>query len=136
MNRTSTLQRKTPLKGSGFLRTRTAIKRKPRKKIQGYHDKPVLDACRGESCYLNVRGVCRGEPQWPTVVPCHGNWSDLGKGAGIKAKDEYTVPGCFDCHQWLDVLTTATRDEKRSVFFDALARWEPVREIKLNKEQK
>lgn len=112
---------------------RTAMKRsgKRKHKIDGHHDQKMLDACRSESCYLSVPGLCPGIPEDPTVVDCHGNWADVGKGFGLKAKDQYSVPGCGPCHYWLDFGTTATRDEKRAVFFDALARWEPVRAIKL-----
>lgn len=66
------------------------------------------------------------------MVDCHGNWADTGKGMGLKAADRFSVPGCAPCHHWLDFGTTATREEKRAVFFDALARWEPERARKLN----
>src|SRR5690606_5424913 len=102
---------------------------------EGHHDNAMLTAVRGEPCYLNVPGLCRSYPEDPTVVPCHGNWDDLGKGAGLKAADRFSVPGCASCHYWLDFGTTATREEKRAVFFDALERWEPVRAQKL-KERK
>lgn len=115
---------------------RTAMKRSSRRKrkIAGHHDRKLLDACRGQDCYLNVPGVCLRIPQDPTVVDCHGNWADTGKGLGLKAADRYSVPGCAACHQWLDVLTVATREEKRAVFFDALARWEPVRTRKVERK--
>lgn len=130
---TSQLKRSPMKRGSGALR-RSEMKRGGRRKqIVGHHDRRYTEACRGESCYLTVRGVCAGVPRDPTVVPCHGNWSDTGKGAGLKAADRFTVPGCSACHYWLDFGTTATREEKREVFFNALARWEPVRTRKLNK---
>lgn len=129
----STLTRKTPLKPGGATLKRSPFKRSSRRKhkIAGHHDQRMLDACRGEPCYLQVPGLCALDPHDPTVVDCHGNWSDTGKSLGLKAKDKFSVPGCGPCHYWLDFGTTATREEKRAVFFDALARWEPVRERKL-----
>lgn len=128
----STLTRSTPLQAKTPMK-RTAMKRSGgrKHKIEGHHDQKMLDACRGQDCYLIVPGVCPRIPQDPTVVDCHGNWADTGKGLGLKAQDRYSVPGCGPCHYWLDFGTTATRDEKRAVFFDALARWEPVRAGKL-----
>lgn len=109
---------------------RSAMKRSSRRKhkIEGHHDSKMLAACRGESCYLIVPGVCPRIPQDETVVDCHGNWADTGKGLGLKAADRYSVPGCAACHYWLDFGTTATREVKRITFFDALARWQPVRD--------
>ena len=121
------LQRKTPLRATKPMGRSSRRKHK----IEGHHDRKMLDACRGEDCYLIVPGVCRRTPQDPTVVDCHGNWEDTGKGLGLKAADRFSVPGCGPCHYWLDFGTTATREEKRAVFFDALARWEPVRARKL-----
>lgn len=131
MKRTE-LVRRTPLRNKAPM-ARAPWKRsgKRKHKIEGHHDQKMLDACRGESCYLLVPAVCPGIPEDPTVVDCHGNWADLGKGFGIKAKDKFSVPGCGSCHYWLDFGTTASREVKRITFFDALARWEPVRAAKL-----
>lgn len=133
MIRNSTMQRKTPMDHGTSALKRTPFKRASRRKhkIEGYHDQRLLDACRGESCYLRIPGVCPRIPEDPTVVDCHGNWADVGKGLGLKAKDQYSVPGCAPCHYWLDFGTTVTRDEKRAVFFGALAKWEPIRAAKL-----
>ncbi len=130
------LQRKTALQSTKPLQ-RSAMKRSSRRKhkIAGHHDQKMLDACRGEPCYLRVPGLCALNPKDPTVVDCHGNWADTGKGLGLKAADRFSVPGCGPCHYWLDFGTTATREEKRAVFFDALRRWEPVRAAKLTKKQ-
>lgn len=113
---------------------RSAMKRSSRRKhkIDGHHDRKLLDACRGEPCYLQVPGLCARNPDDPTAVDCHGNWADTGKGLGLKAADRFSVPGCAPCHFWLDFGTSASREEKRSVFFGALRRWEPVRDKKIN----
>lgn len=106
---------------------RSAFKRKAPKKRAG-HDKEMLSACRGEGCYLRIPGVCIGGTD--TVVPCHANWPEYGKGMGIKARDEYTVPGCRACHYWLD-FRAGTKDEKKSSWVSAYNEWKPSREAKL-----
>lgn len=32
----------------------------------------------------------------------HSNFSEHGKGKGIKADDKYTIALCHSCHQWFD----------------------------------
>jgi len=132
------LKQKTPMSRGTAQMKRTPMKRSGRRKhkIEGHHEPKMLAAVKGEPCYLVVPGVCHSYPEDPTVVPCHGNWDDLGKGGGLKAQDRFTVPGCAHCHQWLDFGTIATREQKRAAFFDALARWEPVRARKLTKGKK
>ncbi|TFL14196.1 DUF1364 family protein [Pusillimonas caeni] len=126
------MQRKTALRAAKPMQRSS----KRKHKTEGHHDQKMLDACRGQSCYLLVPGVCPRIPKDPTVVDCHGNWADTGKGMGLKAQDKYSVPGCAGCHYWLDFGTTATREEKRAVFFDALRRWEPVRAAILDESDK
>ncbi|MFY3535491.1 nuclease domain-containing protein [Achromobacter denitrificans] len=142
MLRRSELKRKTPLRATGSRLSsgsgatlarqstlqRAAIKRRAPKKRAG-HEPKYLAACRGEPCFLQIPGVCRGELE--SVVPCHANWSAYGKGMGIKAKDIYTVPGCFRCHQCLDQGFSLTDAEKRATWEWAYNRWLPVRAGKL-----
>ena len=128
MLRRTPLTRKNPLKASAGL-TRTAFKRRAPKKRPGYHEPKYLAACRGEPCYLQIPGVCRGERD--TVVPCHANWSDYGKGMGIKAPDIYTVPGCARCHACLDQGMTLTKTEKKATWEWAYTRWDQARTTKL-----
>ncbi|MDM8356659.1 DUF1364 family protein [Pandoraea communis] len=119
----------SPFSGKAALRG-TTFKRKAPKKREG-HDKRMLDACRGENCYLRVPGVCPSTAE--TVVPCHSNEQEHGKGMGVKARDEFTVPGCFACHAWLD-QGSAPREKKFSVWRAAYRAWEPVRAAKLSIE--
>lgn len=128
LKRSAPLTRKTPLKATTGL-ARTPFKRRAPKKRPGYHEPKYLAACRGEPCFLQIPGVCRGERE--SVVPCHANWSAYGKGMGIKAKDEFTVPGCFRCHQCLDQGFSLTDAEKRATWEFAYHRWLPVRASKL-----
>ena len=142
LKRSAPLTRKTPLRATGFRRAtpyaagierqetpqRAAIKRRAPKKRAG-HEPKYLAACRGEPCFLQIPGVCRGERN--TVVPCHANWSDYGKGMGIKAPDIYTVPGCARCHACLDQGMTLTKAEKKATWEWAYTRWDEARTQKL-----
>src|SRR5690606_30745347 len=120
----STLKRKTPMRRAAMKAT------SKRKHIEGYHDKPMLEACRGELCYLSIPGVCVGGTD--TTVPAHSNQARHGKGMGIKAKDQYTVPACYACHAEIDQGHTFTREEKFALWNKAYAAWKPAREEKLN----
>ncbi|BDD90882.1 hypothetical protein PanNE5_03220 [Pandoraea sp. NE5] len=117
----------SPFSGTAALHG-TTFKRKAPKKREG-HDKRMLAACRGERCYLRVPGVCL--PTAETVVPCHSNEQQHGKGMGLKARDEFTVPGCMACHIWLD-QSSAPREQKFGVWRAGYRDWEPVREAKLS----
>ncbi|MBR8030814.1 nuclease domain-containing protein [Burkholderia vietnamiensis] len=91
-----------------------------------------LAACRGELCYLRVPGVCPMNPADETVVPCHSNQSRHGKSAGMKADNEFTVPGCMWCHAWLDQNRAGTpRQVKFDTWDRAFEDWEPVRARKM-----
>ncbi|WP_250467648.1 DUF1364 domain-containing protein [Caballeronia sp. GAFFF2] len=88
-----------------------------------------LAACRGERCFLAVPGVCIGSVGG-TVVPAHSNQGRHGKGMGIKARHEFTVPGCMTCHAWID-WGNASREVKFATWDRAYERWEPVRARKM-----
>lgn len=147
LTRGKPLARRTPLKSTGFRRKpdspfsslasrgtalrRAAMKRRVRKPtvVEGAL---YLAACRGEPCYLRVPGVCTA-PDWsaPDVVPCHSNLLEHGKGKGIKARHEFSFPGCSACHFWLDQSKVPTKDERRAATLTALERWRPRRESKM-----
>ena len=129
------LQRKAPMNRGTAQLARSGFKRKAPDEKQAAQDikkkrraprpgrsKKALEACRGQPCYLLVPHICLGEPGQETVVPCHPNWADYGKGMGLKADDKYVVPGCFACHSWLD-QGSAPGALKRAVFESALERW-------------
>ncbi|MEX3961045.1 nuclease domain-containing protein [Paraburkholderia sp. EG286B] len=134
MKRTG-LKRKPGSPFSSFASRATALRRS---KIESRMRKPTvsegskyLTACRGEPCYLRVPGVCRLNPDDETVVPCHSNLLEHGKGKGIKADNRFTFPGCGACHFWLDQSTVPTKEQRRAATLSALARWEPVRAQKM-----
>jgi hypothetical protein len=137
------MQRKTPLKSSGFKREswknspvkssdwraelRSGGMKRRVKKPSVEEGSKYLAACKGEACFLRVLGVCVGRN---TVVPCHSNQSKHGKGMGIKAKHEFTVPGCGACHAWID-QGPAPREVKFRQWDVAYARWVPARAAKM-----
>lgn len=116
------------LRPGGSLK-RSPMKRRTPKKRAG-HNKAYLDACRGELCFIRIPGVCIGGME--TTVPAHSNQARHGKGMGLKADDRYTVPACHACHAEIDQGNTFTREEKFALWDAAYARWEPMREKKLN----
>ena len=79
----------------------------------------IRQSARGESCTMNSP-QCNYNPE--TVVWCHSNFGEHGKGYGIKAHDMFGFYGCSACHYWLDIGTTASAEEKRFRFSLAHAR--------------
>lgn len=124
------LQRSRPMSRGATTLQRSSFKRSTPKKRQG-HDKTMRDACRGEPCYLAIPGICRGAID--SVVPCHANWAEYGKGMGIKAADRFTVPGCLACHHWLD-QGSAPRADKKNAWEAAYQAWDAVRANKINQK--
>lgn len=107
---------------------RTPFKRSAPKRRSG-HNKAYLEACCGELCFLRIPGACIGGMD--TTVPAHSNQSRHGKGMGIKAHDEFTVPGCHACHYQIDQGNIFSREEKFAFWDSAYSAWVPVREKKL-----
>ena len=102
------------------------IKRKARKK-RSQHDVKMLNACRGQHCYLRVPGLCRRLDPEETIVPAHSNESAHGKGGARKADDRYTLPACGLCHYWLD-FGGAPQLLKFSTWRRAYREWSTVRD--------
>lgn len=111
------LARKTPMR-------RTAFKKKPRKKRHG-HDKLMLEACRGQDCWLCIPGVCLLIENDRTVVAAHRN---EGKGMGMKTPDKFTVPACNLCHFAYDQGGKLSKEEKRELWDSAYRRWSAYRD--------
>lgn len=142
-----TLKQKTPLRpgSKGLSRSTPLVAKKPMARGEvrlGRQAKPIRKRsrtnadprkatgeallCRGEPCYLLLPGIF--EHKKATVVPCHSNQAIHGKGMGIKAHDEFTVPGCDACHKELDQGSRFTREEKFAFWNRAFENWKPRRE--------
>lgn len=120
----SQLARTSTLKPGGKLRSRKPASLKPKRAARNAGP-DFAGLCRGQPCYLLLPGIHAHALE--TVVPCHSNQQQHGKGMGIKALDLYTVPGCAACHRELDQGNRFTRAEKFALWDSAYARWEPVR---------
>lgn len=46
----------------------------------------------------------------------HSNSSRHGKGRGIKASDEFTIPLCYSCHSQFDQFKLGTRQASEALF--------------------
>lgn len=103
---------------------RTAMKRRAPKKRPG-HDKKMLEACRGQDCWLCIPGICLLIEGDQTVVAAHRN---EGKGIGMKVPDELTVPACNLCHFAYDQGSKLSREEKRELWDSAYRRWSAYRD--------
>lgn len=130
MMRRSRLVQKKPLQRRASTLKQSNFKRSTPKKRAG-HNKVMRNACRGESCYLRIPGICHGVQDQETVVPAHSNEAAHGKGLGLKARDEFTVPACWRCHHEHDQGHLFTHEQKCVFWRAAYARWLPVRTLKL-----
>ncbi|MDE9415749.1 hypothetical protein [Acinetobacter nosocomialis] len=65
---------------------------------------------------------------YPHSQAAHSNSSKHGKGRGIKASDEFTVPLCAICHGLFDQFNLGTRQESEAMF----ERWLEKTERMLN----
>ncbi|MBW0450861.1 DUF1364 family protein [Paraburkholderia phenoliruptrix] len=112
---------------------RKAALKTRKKRVTVAEGAKYLAACRGEPCFLRVPGICPLNPDDETVVPCHENSIEAGKGMGIKARHDRTVPGCFRCHHWLDQGPVG-KERKKLIYSNAMAAWMPVRARKMGLE--
>jgi hypothetical protein len=94
ISRTGTLKRSGITRKKPIGRAKTILK-SARPKMT-----PIRRAARGQECTLQILGVCNGEPD--TVVLCHSNKLEHGKGMGLKAPDTAACFGCSCCHDVLD----------------------------------
>ena len=63
---------------------------------------------------------------------CHSNFGEHGKGKGIKAKDDYTIPLCPACHRSFDLYVWMNRQQSKDWFSKMLEKTE--RMLKINDE--
>ncbi|WP_241484911.1 nuclease domain-containing protein [Caballeronia zhejiangensis] len=128
------MKRSTPLARTPFRQkpaaeksvARSTFKKKAPKKRPG-HNKAMLNACRGQPCYLVYPGICRGAVDAETVVPAHSNEGAHGKGGALKARDEFTIPACWRCHAEHDQGKLFTYEEKVRRWRIGYGEWAPTR---------
>ncbi|MEQ1066312.1 hypothetical protein ABLB96_14735 [Acinetobacter sp. XH1741] len=60
----------------------------------------------------------------------HSNSGKHGKGKGIKASDEFTVPLCYKCHFLFDTYQLGTRQESEALFDQWLEKTERMLNLK------
>ena len=74
--------------------------------------KKLRDSARGEECTMNGP-ECNYNPE--TVVLCHSNRYEHGKGKGLKADDREAFYGCSGCNFWFDSVS-ASKDYKDELY--------------------
>jgi ribosomal protein S27AE len=79
-----------------------------------YRNKKLLELARNHDC-VNC-GADDG-----TIVACHANLLELGKGRGLKASDAAVSFLCFTCHAALD-QGTGDKLDKRSFTYEMIAK--------------
>jgi len=86
-----------------------------------YRNTKILASAEGKNCTMRSP-MCNGDPN--TVVWCHSNFSEHGKGVGLKAHDIFGFFGCSGCHQWFDIDSRRNADDapmRRLAFYRANA---------------
>ena len=58
----------------------------------------------------------------PDSQAAHSNSAKHGKGRGVKASDEFTVPLCHSCHSQFDQSKLGDREESEKLFEQWLVR--------------
>jgi CRISPR/Cas system-associated protein Cas10 (large subunit of type III CRISPR-Cas system) len=53
------------------------------------------------------------------VQAAHANWSEFGKGKGIKASDIYTAALCLSCHYEIDQGSNLTKEQRKEMWINA-----------------
>lgn len=63
-----------------------------------FRSRALLNLAYELECCIRMPGICEGG----RGEPCHANWAEWGKGAGMKAHDFAFASGCRACHRELD----------------------------------
>ena len=71
-----------------------------------YRAQKIRNSARDKACTMQSPR-CNGNPA--TVVWCHSNKSEHGKGMGLKAHDIFGFYGCSGCHHWYDIESRQDR---------------------------
>lgn len=66
----------------------------------------------------------------PNSQAAHSNSAKHGKGRGVKASDEFTIPLCATCHAAFDRFELGNRAESEAMFEKWLVKTNRMLEIK------
>ena len=73
-------------------------------KLQTREITKIRQSARGENCTMESP-MCNFNPE--TVVWCHSDYSEHGRGMGHKAHDVFGFYGCSGCNSWYDTQSKA-----------------------------
>lgn len=93
-------------------------------KVKTFRSKKIRDSARGQECTMNSL-ICNYNPE--TVVYCHSEEKEHGKGTALKSDDRYGFYGCSSCHDWYDGKpvphgTRGTKTKRRKYFWMAFGK--------------
>lgn len=77
-----------------------------------YRNKKLLEVVRESPCQH-----CGAEDG--TVCAAHSNWSEDGKGMGIKSSDASVAALCYNCHRVLDQGSSMSKEERKQMWNQA-----------------
>ena len=69
----------------------------------------LLAHAKDQECTVQHPGYCHGR----NVVAAHYNWSDGGKGKGVKVSDFLIAFACEGCHRFIDDAAVTPVDERK-----------------------
>ena len=86
-----------------------------------FNPRPKFFYYRSKEHLKNVRAIhCLGCGIVGQSQAAHSNQGKHGKGKGIKASDEFTIPLCQHCHRDFDHYSTLDRDKSGKYFMQKL----------------
>lgn len=89
-------------------------------KVDLYRNERLTRTAEGRDCTILLpTTVNHGRD---TVVWCHSNWAEHGKGSRLKAHDCFGAFGCAWCHAEIDQGKRFSNEQKRSIFSEAMKR--------------
>lgn len=66
----------------------------------------------------------------PDSQAAHSNSAKHGKGRGIKASDQFTIPLCHSCHSQFDQYKLGNREQSEAMFEKWLVKTELMMNLK------
>lgn len=89
--------------------------------MSDFNPQPKHEYFRSKTHLKNVRAIhCLGCGVVGQSQAAHSNQGKHGKGKGIKASDEFTIPLCQNCHRDFDHYSTLDRQKSELYFMQKL----------------